>query len=102
MQHMVIYRSSEGKPSYHQSDELDGAVKFVERLRNDEQISDARIFQMDEVAIAIKTYYRVELAEPGNTEPATDEPAGGTTGEMTGPTPVDAGSGGRFGLFSRT
>ncbi|CAA9258706.1 MAG: hypothetical protein AVDCRST_MAG50-2757 [uncultured Acidimicrobiales bacterium] len=62
MPHMVIYRSAEGKPGYHQADVLDEAVRFVEHLRNAEEIEDARIFSMHEVSIEIKTYYRVEVS----------------------------------------
>ena len=60
--HMVIFRSPEGKPGYHQAEGLDAAMRFAEMLRNQEQVTDARIFRMDEVPIEFKTYYRVEMA----------------------------------------
>ncbi|HEV7886933.1 MAG TPA: hypothetical protein VGO92_05190 [Acidimicrobiales bacterium] len=69
MPHMVIFRSAEGKPGYHQAETLDEAVRFVEHLRNQEQVPEARIFRMQEVPIEFKTYVRVEVA------PAHDEPA---------------------------
>jgi hypothetical protein len=59
--HMVIFRATEGRPSYHQVDDLEGAVGFVEHLRNTEEMADVRIFRMDEIPIAFKTYYRVEV-----------------------------------------
>jgi hypothetical protein len=59
---MVIFRSPEGKPGYHQSEGLEEAMRFAEMLRNQEQVTDARIFRMDEVAIEFKLYYRVEMA----------------------------------------
>jgi hypothetical protein len=62
MPHMVIFRSSEGKPGYHQAETLDEAVRFVEHLRNQEQVTDTRIFRMQEVPIEFKTYVRVEVA----------------------------------------
>ena len=62
MTHMVIFRSPEGKPGYHQAEGLDEAMRFAEMLRNQEQVIDARIFRMDEVPIEFKTYYRVEMA----------------------------------------
>src|SRR5437763_16768192 len=62
MPHMVIFRSAEGKPGYHQAESLDEAVRFVEHLRNQEGVSDTRIFKMQEVPIEFKTYYRVEVA----------------------------------------
>ena len=61
MTHMVIFRSPEGKPGYHQAEGLDEAMRFAEMLRNQEQVTDARIFRMDEVPIEFKTYYRVEI-----------------------------------------
>ena len=61
MTHMVIFRHPEGKPGYHQADNLDEAVRFVERLRNQEHVTDARIFRMEEVPIEFRTYYKVEL-----------------------------------------
>jgi len=59
---MVIFRSPEGKPGYHQAEGLDAAMRFAEMLRNQEQVTDARIFRMDEVPIEFRTYYRVEMA----------------------------------------
>ena len=95
MPFMVVFRSPEGKPGYHQAEALEDAVKFVERLRNHESITDARIFRMQEVAIEFKTYYRVEVAAPGEAPeqvPAEDE------AELVGdPTPAGAGRFSRFG-----
>ena len=122
MTHMVIFRSPEGKPGYHQSDGLDEAMRFAEMLRNQEQVTDARIFRMDEVPIEFKTYYRVEMAsaagsgevaeqvnENGETpepEPAADPwlpPVGMATGQEGEPEPSEAGApgSGHHGRFSR-
>jgi hypothetical protein len=93
MPHMVVFRSTEGKPGYHQADALDDAVKFVERLRNQENVTEARIFRMEEVPIEFKTYYRVEIGAPSEAAPQTDEADDDSSAE-----PVPAGSG-RFGRF---
>jgi hypothetical protein len=77
--HMVIFRSPEGKPGYHQAEGLDEAMRFAEMLRNQEQVTDARIFRMDEVPIEFKTYYRVEVAAAGSGD--TSSAAG--SGEVT-------------------
>ena len=61
MSHMVIYRSVEGQPVFHQVESLEDAARHVETLRNAGQGDDARIFAMKEVKIAVKTYYRVEV-----------------------------------------
>src|SRR5438067_5260184 len=117
MTHMVIFRRPEGKPGYHQAESVEDAVRFVEMLRNQEKVTDARIFRMQEVPIEVRTYYRVELA-PGTGVPDTPAPAGSTnpatpaTGEPSNgdaadlapqevldPTPVEvvAGKARRFG-----
>jgi hypothetical protein len=60
--HMVTFTSVEGKKGYHQCEELDEALHFVERLRNSEGITDGQVFRMEEVPIEVKQYYRVEVA----------------------------------------
>jgi alkanesulfonate monooxygenase SsuD/methylene tetrahydromethanopterin reductase-like flavin-dependent oxidoreductase (luciferase family) len=59
---MVSYRSSDGKQSYHQTDELSDAMQYVEHLRNAEGVEHARIFKLEELSFEYRPYYRVELA----------------------------------------
>jgi len=110
MTHMVIFRHPEGKPGYHQAENVDEAVRFVERLRNQEHVTDARIFRMEEVPIEFRTYYKVELAA-GSSSPAPtradarSEPANGDAAELApqavlDPVPVEAVAG-RGRRFSR-
>jgi hypothetical protein len=116
--HMVIFRSPDGKPGYHQAETLEEAVAFVERLRNEDSVIDARVFRMDEVAIEFKVYYRVAVAgegPPAAAEPApaadssaepvatesTEAPAGASTGDEDAMAGNGAANAGRFGLFSR-
>jgi hypothetical protein len=66
MPHMVIFRSTEGKQGYHQAETLEEAVRFVEHLRNQENVPETRIFRMQEVPIEFKTYVRVEVADAGD------------------------------------
>lgn len=68
MSHMVIYRGSDGKPGYHQTDDIHDAVGFVESMRNDKGVEQARIFRLEEVVFEYKPYYRVELAGGGVAE----------------------------------
>ena len=78
MSHMVIYRSVEGQPVFHQVESLEDAARHVETLRNAGQGGDARIFSMKEVKIEVKTYYRVEVAsddEKPSVAPVTPAPA---------------------------
>jgi len=63
--HMVIYRTGDGQPGYHQADELDQAVEFVERLRNGEGVNSARIFHMEEVNFDFRPYFKVEIGPSG-------------------------------------
>lgn len=112
MPHMVIYRNADGSPAYHQTEALEDAVRFVEHLRNDQQINDSRLFRMEEVPIEFKTYYRVEVAAGESAAPeAPAAPAAPATpsipamaeGAPKAPETVDAAAGGsgRFGLFAK-
>ena len=110
---MVIFRRPDGKPGYHQADSVDDALRFVEMLRNQEKVTDARIFRMEEVPIEFRTYYRVELtgsaADTGVPSPTpssspTPEVANGDAAEtapqdLLDPMPVEVGAarGKRFG-----
>jgi hypothetical protein len=75
---MVIYRTADGQPGYHQADELDEAVRFVERLRNGDGVDGARIFRMEEVNFDFRPYFKVEIG-PGGT-PVESAPAAGFGG----------------------
>lgn len=92
MPHMVIFRSSEGKPGYHQAETLDEAVRFVEHLRNQEQVTDTRIFRMQEVPIEFKTYVRVEVA-PAVGEGEAPVAAAPAPGPVAAPAPVAPAAG---------
>lgn len=121
---MVSYRGKDGKQNYHQTDDVSDAIQFVEHLRNDESVDQARIFTMEELSFEFRPYYRVELATavppppPAGEEPteaawieaAREESADdvdplaaswtATESEGRGDAPVGAGMG-RKGLFGR-
>jgi hypothetical protein len=106
MPHMVIFRSAEGKPGYHQAETLDDAVRFVERLRNQEGVTDTRVFRMQEVPLEVRTYYKVEVAPSTDAQPVADdvEPAVMVDDPVV-VEPVPAGNGqaaSRFNRFNRT
>jgi hypothetical protein len=69
---MVIFRESDGTPGYHQAEGLDDAVRFVEELRNERQVSETRVFAMHEIPIEVKTYWKVEVMPP---DPVAAPPA---------------------------
>lgn len=93
MSHMVIYRSVEGQPVFHQVENLEDAARHVETLRNAGQGDDARIFAMKEVKIEVKTYYRVEVASdeaPPAPAPAKAAVAADRSADAAAPAPAPA------------
>ena len=101
--YMVIFRTGEGKPGFHQAESLDDAVRFVERLRNQEQVTDASVFRMSEVPLEFKTYIKVEVADAAVAEAAPSAAEGGSVAEepaVAEPLTAAAGSSpARFGRF---
>lgn len=115
MPHMVICRSADGAPEYHEVEGLEDAARHVEHLRNNGDATDVRIFAMQEVPIEIKAYYKVEVQSPvpaattvatpvitaekaAAEKPAVDKPV-----EAAGQEPASVGNGaGRFGLFGKS
>ncbi len=84
MPFMVIYRTADGSSRFEQSDAIDEAALFVERLRNSEGIDQVRIYRMEEIDFAFRPYYKVELGAPdratvertsGRRSPVTDDQA---------------------------
>lgn len=88
MSHMVIYRGVDGKPGYHQTDDIHDAVNFVEQMRNEEGVEHARIFRLEEVVFEYRPYYRVELTDASSeqgelaNEPAAALQENGTSGQV--------------------
>lgn len=73
MPHMVVFRTNEGKTGYHLADTLDDAVRFVEHLRNNEQVAESKVYRMHEVPIEFKVMYKVEVAGSASPAAATDD-----------------------------
>lgn len=95
MSHMVIFRNSEGKSGNHMTESLEDAVRFVEHLRNNEQVTDARVFRMQEVPLEFKVMYKVEINDlPGAAASGGDASAGpapaAATPQPAGPPPAPA------------
>ena len=67
--HMVMFTSAEGKQATHQTESLEDAVKFIEHIRNNESVSDARLYRMTEIPMEVKAYYKVELSAPASDNP---------------------------------
>jgi hypothetical protein len=73
--HMVVFKTAEGKTAYHQAESLDEALRFVERVRNHEGVSDAHLYRLTEIPLEIKTYFKVEIAPGTGASPAPAPPA---------------------------
>jgi hypothetical protein len=72
---MVIFQTPDGNPGYNQFETLDEAVRFVEKLRNEQSVETARMFALEEVKFDFKPYFRVELDPPMvGTGSATESP----------------------------
>ena len=61
MGHAVHYLDAAGEAQIVDVPSLDAALQLVERLRNDDDASDVRVFR--EVPIEVRTYYRVVAVE---------------------------------------
>ncbi|MGI8792598.1 MAG: hypothetical protein ACR2H3_05390 [Acidimicrobiales bacterium] len=59
--HMVIFASADGKQNFEQIEQLDEAIRFVERLRNEDGVTEAKLYELGEVPLSFKTYYQVEV-----------------------------------------
>ena len=70
MSHMVIFQTPDGNPGYNQFDTIDEAVTFVEKLRNEQNVLNSRIFKLEEVKYDFKTYYKVNLQMLNSGAPA--------------------------------
>jgi hypothetical protein len=65
VEHVVFFTGADGAAQYRRTASLEEAVRVVEHLRNVEGVEDSRVFALDEVPLAFKTVYRVEI--PGHT-----------------------------------
>jgi hypothetical protein len=74
VEHLVKFTSAEGRDGFHTAGSLEDALKFVERLRNSEEVGNVRLFRLQEVPIEFKAYYKVEIR-------GADAPAGGSQPE---------------------
>lgn len=61
VEHLVRFTTTEGRDAQHVAPSLDDALRFVERLRNNEEATVVRLFRLQEVPVAFKAYYRAEI-----------------------------------------
>lgn len=85
MEHIVRYRAPDGQEVTREASSLDEALALVEKLCNEDGISQVRVYQRIEVQF--QTYYRATVAagsarpEPSAAPPATSDEPGAETPE---------------------
>jgi hypothetical protein len=67
--YLVVHESEAGSPVYHRADVLDGAVAEVERLRNEDGVEGAVIYELQPVDFEYEPYYRVAIRGDEESEP---------------------------------
>lgn len=76
MSNMVIFQTADGSPGYNQFEAVDEAVRFIEKLRNEQGIEGARMFALEEIKYQLKPYYKVELQALTTTTGSGSGPSG--------------------------
>ena len=75
MSHMVIFQTPDGNPGYNQFETLDEAVRFVEKLRNEQSVETARMFALEEVKFDFKPYFKVNIDQTAVTAGSSSVPS---------------------------
>jgi hypothetical protein len=63
VEHVVFFPAPDGSPAFRRLPTLDDAARFVEQLRNVENVTEASVHSLTEIPLAFKAWYRVELPE---------------------------------------
>jgi len=75
VEHVVFFPAPDGTPAFRRLATVDDAARFVEHLRNVENVSEASVHTLTEVPLSFKTWYRVEI--PNSLEDAESANADG-------------------------
>jgi hypothetical protein len=92
VEHVVFFPAPDGTPAFRRLATLDDAARFVEHLRNVENVSEASVHTLSEVPLSFKAWYRVELP-PSETvlpeaQPTVDVASGNPVLEIPAPTTI--------------
>jgi hypothetical protein len=85
VEHVVFFPAPDGTPAFRRLATVDDAARFVEHLRNVENVSEASVHTLTEVPLSFKTWYRVEIpnaeegAESAHSDNAQTDVAAPTT-----------------------
>jgi hypothetical protein len=71
MEHVVFYPSLDGSPAFRRVASLEEAARFVEHLRNVEDVTDFSVHALTSVPLSVRPWYRVEMPfdAQGSAEP---------------------------------
>src|SRR3954454_10205020 len=61
MEHVVFYPGPDGAPAFRRFSSLEEGVRFVEHLRNVEEVAEVSVHALTPVPVAFRAYYRVEV-----------------------------------------
>ena len=73
MEHVVFFPAPDGTPAFRRLASIDDAARFVEHLRNVENVSEASVHTLTEVPLSFKAWYRVELPNGEATQSETPQ-----------------------------
>jgi hypothetical protein len=61
VEHVVFFPAPDGSPAFRRVPSLDEAVRLVEHLRNVEGVASVSVHSLNEVPLAFRAYYKVEV-----------------------------------------
>lgn len=73
MEHVVFWPGADGTQAFERTPSLDEAIQVVSRLRNDDGIEGARVYQLTEVPLKVRVEYKIEV--PAETAAPAPAPA---------------------------
>lgn len=76
MSHIVIHEDNDSVTQYRQFDDVSDAAAYLEDLANEAGIAGARLFALEEVEFAVKSYVRIEIGAAGEDPSPAEKQAG--------------------------
>jgi hypothetical protein len=70
MSHIVIHDDKDNITQYRQFEDVQAAAAYLEALHNHDGITGARLYALDEVAFAVRSYVKVEIGVASPVAPA--------------------------------
>ena len=86
MEHVVFFPAPDGTPAFRRLATIDDAARFVEHLRNVENVSEASVHTLTEVPLSFKAWYRVEIPNSEAADAASTD--GAITDDATAESPT--------------